>query len=43
MAAAPWEHLGEQRTEEVIRIGKVMSRTVLEERAPSPRRRLPRA
>ena len=29
MAAAPWEHLGEQRTEEVIRIGKVMSRTVL--------------
>ena len=29
MAAAPWEHLGEQRTEEVIRIGKAMSRTVL--------------
>jgi hypothetical protein len=29
MAVAPWEYLGEQRTEEVIRIGKVMSRTVL--------------
>jgi hypothetical protein len=29
MAAAPWEHLGEQRTEEVVRIGKAMTRTVL--------------
>jgi hypothetical protein len=29
MAAAPWQHLGEERTEEVIRIGKSMSRTVL--------------
>ena len=29
MAASPWAHLGEQRTEEVIRIGKAMSRTVL--------------
>ena len=29
MAVAPWEYLGGQRTEEVIRIGKVMSRTVL--------------
>lgn len=29
MAAAPWQYLGEQRTEEVIRIGKAMSRTVL--------------
>jgi hypothetical protein len=29
MAVAPWEYLGEQRTEEVIRIGKAMTRTVL--------------
>jgi hypothetical protein len=29
MAAAPWQYLGEQRTEEVIRIGKALSRTVL--------------
>jgi hypothetical protein len=29
MAAAPWEYLGEQRTEEVVRIGKAMSRSVL--------------
>jgi hypothetical protein len=29
MAAAPWEYLGEQRTEEVVRIGKAMTRTVL--------------
>ncbi len=29
MAAAPWQHLGDERTEEVIRIGKAMTRTVL--------------
>jgi hypothetical protein len=29
MAAAPWQYLGEQRTEEVVRIGKAMTRTVL--------------
>jgi hypothetical protein len=29
MAAAPWQHLGAERTEEVIRIGKSMSRTAL--------------
>ena len=29
MAAAPWDYLGEQRTEEVVRIGKAMTRTVL--------------
>ena len=29
MAAAPWQYLGEQRTEEVVRIGKAMSRSVL--------------
>ena len=29
MAAAPWEHLGDERTEEVVRIGKAMTRTVL--------------
>jgi len=29
MAAAPWEHLGDERTEEVVRIGKPMTRTVL--------------
>jgi hypothetical protein len=29
MAAAPWEHLGDERTEEVIRIGKSMTRAAL--------------
>jgi hypothetical protein len=29
MAAPPWLHLGEERTEEVIRIGKAMTRAVL--------------
>jgi hypothetical protein len=29
LAAAPWQHLGEQRTEDVVRIGKAMTRTVL--------------
>jgi len=29
MAAAPWQHLGDQRTEEVIRIGKAMTRLVM--------------
>jgi hypothetical protein len=29
LAAAPWEHLGEQRTEDVVRIGKAMTRAVL--------------
>jgi hypothetical protein len=29
LAAAPWEHLGEERTEEVVRIGKAMTRAVL--------------
>jgi hypothetical protein len=29
MAAAPWQHLGDERTEEVIRIGKAMTRTAL--------------
>jgi len=29
MAAAPWHYLGEQRTEDVVRIGKAMSRSVL--------------
>jgi hypothetical protein len=29
LAAAPWEHLGEQRTEDVVRIGKTMTRAVL--------------
>lgn len=28
MAAPPWQHLGEQRTEDVVRIGKSMSRAV---------------
>jgi hypothetical protein len=28
MAAAPWRHLGDERTEEVIRIAKAMSRAV---------------
>ena len=28
LAAAPWQHLGGERTEEVIRIGKAMTRTV---------------
>jgi hypothetical protein len=29
LAAAPWEHLGEKRTEEVVQIGKAMTRAVL--------------
>jgi hypothetical protein len=29
MAAAPWTHLGDERTEEVVRIGKGMTRAVL--------------
>ena len=29
LAASPWQHLGEQRTEEVVRIGKAMTRAVL--------------
>jgi hypothetical protein len=29
MAAPPWRHLGDERTEEVIRIGKAMTRAVL--------------
>jgi hypothetical protein len=29
MAAAPWRHLGDERTEEVIRIGKAMTRAVM--------------
>jgi hypothetical protein len=29
MAAAPWQHLGAERTEEVIRIGKAMTRAVM--------------
>jgi hypothetical protein len=29
LAASPWQYLGEQRTEEVVRIGKAMTRTVL--------------
>jgi hypothetical protein len=28
MAAAPWQHLGDERTEEVVRIAKAMSRAV---------------
>jgi hypothetical protein len=29
LAAAPWDYLGEQRTAEIVRIGKAMTRTVL--------------
>jgi hypothetical protein len=29
LAAAPWQHLGDERTEEVVRIGKAMTRTVM--------------
>jgi hypothetical protein len=29
LAAAPWEYLGEQRSEDVVRIGKAMTRAVL--------------
>jgi hypothetical protein len=29
MAAGPWQHLGDERTEDVIRIGKAMTRAVL--------------
>jgi hypothetical protein len=29
MAAAPWQHLGAERTDEVIRIGKAMTRAVM--------------
>jgi len=29
LAAAPWQHLGEQRSEEAVRIGKAMTRTLL--------------
>ena len=28
MAAAPWQHLGDERTEEVVRIAKALSRAV---------------
>jgi hypothetical protein len=28
MAAAPWQHLGDERTQEVVRIAKAMSRAV---------------
>ena len=28
LAAPPWQHLGERRTEDVVRIGKAMSRAV---------------
>jgi hypothetical protein len=29
MAAAPWQHLGDERTEDVVRIGKAMTRAVM--------------
>jgi hypothetical protein len=29
MAAPPWQYLGDQRTEDVVRIGKAMTRAVL--------------
>jgi len=29
MASPPWQHLGDERTEEVIRIGKAMTRAAL--------------
>ena len=29
LAAAPWQHLGDERTEEVVRIGQAMTRTVM--------------
>lgn len=29
LAAPPWQHLGERRTEDVVRIGKAMTRTVM--------------
>ena len=29
MAAPPWQHLGDERTEEVVRIGKAMTRTAV--------------
>jgi hypothetical protein len=29
MAAAPWQHLGDERTEQVIRIGKALTRAVM--------------
>jgi hypothetical protein len=29
LAAAPWRHLGDEHTEEVVRIGKAMTRTAL--------------
>ena len=29
LAAAPWQHLGDDRTEEVVRIGKAMTRAVM--------------
>jgi hypothetical protein len=29
MAAAPWQHLGDRGTEDVVRIGKAMTRAVL--------------
>ena len=29
MAASPWQYLGEQRTDDVVRIGKAMTRTAL--------------
>jgi hypothetical protein len=29
MASAPWLHLGDERTEEVIRIGKALTRAVV--------------
>jgi len=35
LAAAPWQHLGEARTGEVVRIGTALTRTVMKA-APSP-------
>lgn len=29
LAAAPWHYLGEERSEDVVRIGKAMTRAVL--------------
>jgi hypothetical protein len=29
MAAPPWQHLGDERTEDVIRIGKALTRIVM--------------
>jgi hypothetical protein len=29
LAAAPWQHLGDERTEEVVRLGRAMTRTAV--------------